>query len=91
MAFFGGGTNNTVEYFQANENQRICCTDICSLYSWVNQFGEYTVGHPQIYERDDCEETMGKNFNISEVNGLIKFSILPPRDLCFPVLPIKMD
>lgn len=76
-AFFGGRT----------EAFKLCCSDcsisyedVTSLYPWVNFVKEYPIGHPIVIncEFDDLENYF----------GIVKCSVLPPRDLYLPVLPM---
>jgi len=92
-AFFGGRTNAVKLYHKIlrgtnNEPlEKISYTDICSLYPTVNKYGEYPIGHPKIFT---------ENFkHISAIqrpyNGLIKATVLPPRNLYHPLLPMRYD
>ena len=49
-AFFGGRTNTATLYHKADESigEQIKYVDFTSLYPWVNKYGEYPVGHPEI-------------------------------------------
>ena len=75
--FFGGRT----ETFKLE-----CSTgpmgyeDVTSLYPYVNFWMPYPVGHPQVITR---------NFtSIYEYFGIVKCTVLPPKDLYIPVLPM---
>ena len=55
--------------------------DFTSLYPWCNKMTRTVVGHPRI---------ITENFDdISTYFGLIKCTVLPPRDLFHPVLPYR--
>ena len=55
--------------------------DFTSLYPYINKMGIYPIGHPEI---------IGSDFkNISEYFGIAKVTILPPRDLHLPILPVR--
>lgn len=90
-AFYGGRTENMVNYVEAGPNERIEYTDICSLYPFVNKTAKYPVKHPQIFVGRECEEVVGQDNNIESIEGLIKCSVLPPRDLLQPVLPYRAN
>ena len=47
----------------------------------VCKFGKYCVKHPKIFIGDEYFELTGENYEISNINGLIKCIILPPRQL----------
>lgn len=88
-AFYGGRTENMVKHVEAQEGQRIEYTDICSLYPFINKTAKYPIKHPKIYVGEECSILVGANFNLDAVEGLIKCSVLPPRDLYHPVLPYR--
>lgn len=76
-AFFGGRTETFKLYW---DKTPIAFDDVTSLYPWVNFTQRYPIGHPQI-----------KFYGIENVDdffGFIKCSILPPRNLYLPVLPM---
>jgi hypothetical protein len=76
-AFFGGRT----ETFKLwSDKGPILYHDVTSLYPWVNSTMRYPVGHPEIILSDFKD--------ISEYFGIIKCTVVPPRDLYIPVLPM---
>lgn len=90
-AFFGGRTENFVTNYKINDNEKIKYTDICSLYPFICKTGKFPLGHPEIYVKQECLELTGAQYeNFYTVNGLVKCTILPPRNLYIPVLPVKM-
>ena len=91
QAFYGGRTGHAMQYYKAPPGTRIMYADVCSLYPAVNKFGEYMIGHPKIYIGDECFDVIGQNYDISQIHGVIKCAILPPRSLLFPVLPLKIN
>ncbi len=76
-AFFGGRT----EAFKLSSTPGdvIGYEDVTSLYPYVNFWMQYPLGHPEII-------THGFK-PLSEYFGLVKCTVLPPRDLYIPVLP----
>ena len=82
-AFYGGRTNCTSLKYEAKEDEKIRYYDFCSLYPYINKYGRYPIGHPEI---------ILKNFekDISNYYGLIKCKILPPTNLFHPVLPSRL-
>ncbi|KAL4136009.1 hypothetical protein QTP88_007583 [Uroleucon formosanum] len=74
-AFFGDRTNAIKLRVK---NTKMHYIYICSLYSTVNYYDYYPVGHPE------------KIFEPKSIAGLIKCKILPPRNLYHPVLPVKI-
>ncbi|XP_072380511.1 uncharacterized protein [Diabrotica undecimpunctata] len=85
-ALYGGRTGNTVEYYKAQENEKIKYVDVCSLYPWVCKRGKFPLGHPKIFVGDEC-----RHIDLSRVSGLIKCKVLPSSNLYHPVLPAKIN
>ncbi|KAJ8020849.1 putative DNA polymerase [Holothuria leucospilota] len=85
-AFYGGRTNVIKLHHTIEKGERIKYIDVCSLYPWVNKYGKYPVGHPEIITRESDLTT-----DIEQYEGLIKCTILPPEDLFHPVLPHRCD
>jgi hypothetical protein len=76
-AFYGGRT----ETFKIWSNDGpIVYHDVTSLYPWVNSKMLYPVGHPEIILSDFKD--------ISQYFGVVKCTMLPPRNLYLPVLPV---
>jgi hypothetical protein len=77
-AFFGGRT----EAFKLGcEKPNIAYEDVTSLYPWVNFTMEYPVGHPEFI-------TSNFDQDLENYFGIIKCTVLPPKDLYIPVLPM---
>ena len=83
-SFFGGRTNAVTLYHKVNsvEGEEIRYVDVTSLYPWVNKYGEYPTGHPEII-------THPENQDIASYFGVAKVTILPPYELFHPVLPYR--
>ncbi|KAG8238965.1 hypothetical protein J437_LFUL018820 [Ladona fulva] len=58
--------------------------DICSLYPYINKWKKYPVGHPVIYVGDECPPR-------EKCEGVIKCTVLPPRDIYHPARPYRFD
>ena len=81
-AFFGGRTGAVALYHQATQGEKIFYVDVTSLYPWVNKTARYPLGHPEIiYEPTDQ--------NLAHYFGVALVTILPPRQLFHPVLPVR--
>lgn len=86
-SFFGGRVENLVKLIQKDCKYY----DVRSLYPWVCKNGEYPIGHPQIYVGKDCCVITGpENRDVSRIKGIVKCEVLPPRNLYFPILPVRM-
>ena len=83
-AFFGGRTNAVSLYAKTDQSkgEQIRYVDVTSLYPWVNKYGEYPTGHPEII-------TNPENQDLSSYFGIAKVTILPPFELYHPVLPYR--
>lgn len=82
--FFGGRTGLTACYYKAKEGEKIFYKDVISLYSWVNKYCPYPVGHPGILVKHI-------NQNMDEYFGLVKVHVLAPELLFHPVLPVRVE
>ena len=81
-ALFGGRTNSIKLYHKCQSNEKMKYYDFTSLYPYVQKYCDYPIGLPEI---------ITENFqSIENYYGIVKCRILPPRDLYFPVLPMKL-
>ena len=55
---------------------------MCSLYPTICKYGKFPLGHPAIYSQENIDK-----YNIRQYCGLVKCKVLPPTNLCHPVLP----
>lgn len=81
-AFFGGRTGATTLYHKAEENEEIRYVDVSSEYPYINKYGVYPEGHPEIHLEPE-------NKNPFDCYGLMKIDILPPSHLFNPVFPFR--
>ncbi|KAE8580551.1 hypothetical protein XENTR_v10024459 [Xenopus tropicalis] len=82
-ALYGGRTNAIKMYHKTAPGEQIHYYDFTSLYPFVNKTKKYPKGHPKII----CENF--KSFD--NYFGIAKVKVYPPKDLFFPVLPVKMN
>ena len=82
-AFFGGRTNAVRLHHACEDDERIFHQDVTSLYPWVNKYCCYPVGHPTVITQFEDATDLRDYF------GLVKVTILPPRGLYHPVLPLR--
>ncbi|XP_061170447.1 uncharacterized protein LOC133179772 [Saccostrea echinata] len=80
-SFFGGRTNAIRLHYKVQPGEEIRYVDFTSLYPWTSKTCRYPVGHPQIVRQDF--QALDQYF------GLAKVKVYPPRELFFPVLPVK--
>ena len=74
-ALAGGRTNAIILHYEGDADY----VDFTSLYPYVQKYGQFPIGHPQIITENFSE--------IENYFGLIYCRILPPRKLYHPVLP----
>ncbi|KAK3926575.1 putative DNA polymerase [Frankliniella fusca] len=82
----GGRTSALRWYHKADvENgEKIKMVDVVSEYPGCNLRGKYPILHPRIFREGDPDMP-----TVDEWNGLVKCTVLPPRDLFLPVLWVK--
>ena len=80
-ALYGGRTEATKLFHEVQDGETIRNLDFTSLYPWTNKYCPYIVGHPKIIT-NDFEDING-------YFGLIRCTVLPPRWLYHPVLPVQ--
>lgn len=94
--FFGGRVHPTRMYSKPEPGEEIKHFDVVSLYPYVLR-KEYPVGEaPSIITWKDLPGGLHKPPNWKEgkdlpYKGLYKVRVLPPKDLFFPVLPLRDD
>ena len=81
-AFFGGRTGAVALYHQVDPGEKIFYVDVTSLYPWVNKTARYPLGHPEIHFEPE-------NQTLDDYFGIALVTILPPRHLYHPVLPVR--
>ena len=86
-ALFGGRTSPACLKYSAKDNEKIMYLDFTSLYPSVQKKNIFPVGHPQIYiGNNEC-----RKIDLKTVMGLVICTVLPPRNLLFPVLPVRIE
>ena len=83
-SFFGGRTNAIQLYKKIDPSlgESIKYVHFTNLYPYVNKYKKYPVGHPTVITENfrDIKDYFG---------SIAKVIILPPKRLCFPILPNK--
>ena len=87
-ALAGGRTSALRWYHKADleKGEKIKMADVISEYPNANLRGKYPYGHPEIFLQGDPLIPP-----VDQWNGVIKCTVLPPRDLFLPVLPYKCN
>lgn len=83
-AFHGGRVEPATIYHKVLKGEKIHNFDFNSLYPSCNVKFPYPIGHPKIFD----EFT---DVDVSHYDGLIFCTVLPPNDLYFPILPLKIN
>ncbi|XP_070156722.1 uncharacterized protein [Polyergus mexicanus] len=91
-AFFGGRMGNIVTRYEVTGAEKIRYVNVCSLYPYVLKTGAFPIGNPDIYVGKECATLIGiaPNYNFDSLEGLIRCTVLPPRNLFHPVLPYRV-
>ena len=79
--FYGDRTGAACLYHKLNEEE-IRYVDVTSEYPYVNKYGTYPIGHPDIYLELENQDPRS-------YFGLMAVDITPPADLYNPVLPYR--
>ncbi|XP_065218772.1 uncharacterized protein LOC135844487 [Planococcus citri] len=86
-AFYGGRTESFCRHHKVDESkgEKIRYIDINSLYPYVNKYGTYPIGHPEILIGDTIPQSL------NSITGVAKVCVEAPKDLFLPVLPIRTN
>ena len=84
MLFCGGSTNVVKLYHQTETDEEINFYDYTSLYPWANKNGKYPISHPVIIFEPGHKD-------IIQYFGLAQCTLLSPRGLYHPVLPLRQN
>ena len=101
--YFGGRTNAIQLYKMFSPGEKGRYVDFCSLYPSVLKYNAYPVGHPERILTDfkkvsftpctrgrECDYAAGHTHHITlPYFGIMNVTVLPPKELLFPVLPYR--
>ena len=82
-SFYGGRVEPFKLHHKCNNDEKINYYDITSLYPYVQAYKQFPIGHPEIILKDFKQ--------IDEYFGFVKLSIVAPKNLYIPVLPMKCN
>ena len=87
-ALFGGRTSPAKLYFESKcGTEKARYYHYTSLYPHVQKKFRDPAKHPVITRGvDKCSE-----LEVAKIFGLIKCKILPPKNMLFPVLPVRLE
>ena len=86
-ALYGGGTGATRLHYKIEDGEIIQYIDVMSLYPFVCKYFKFPIGHT-VFRVGDALQDMEAMFR---KDGQIKCSILPPRHLYHPILPLRCN
>jgi len=86
-ALYGGRTEAMRLYYKAGADETIQYVDVMSLYPYMCKYFKFPIGHPIFHLGDACKDKDA----CLQMEGLIKCSIVPPKNLCHPVLPYRSN
>ena len=71
----------------ARDGETIQYGNVMSLYPYVCKYFKVPIGHPVIHVGDACQDMQAMILK----DGLMKCSILAPRDIYHPVIPFRCN
>ena len=81
-----------ISRYEVTGTEKIRYVGMCSLCPYILKT-VFPLGQSTIYIGEQCSELIGValNFNFNSVEGIIRCTVLPPRDLCHPVFPYRIQ
>ena len=86
-AFYGGRVDTMYTYYKAKPDEVIEYYDFTSLYPYINKYSKYPLGVHYVIPAEKWKDKT----DITGVEGLIKCTVLPPKKLYHPVLPVRHE
>lgn len=83
-SLYGGRTQAFKLYHKCTEEEKIRYIDYTSLYPYIQKYGKFPVGHPNVI-------TENFDYSVDKYFGIMKIKILPPRNLIIPALPTRIN
>jgi hypothetical protein len=85
-ALYGGRTEAMRLHYKIQEGEEsIQYCDIMSLHPYICKYFKFPIGHPVIHVGDACADKE----SCLKMDGLMKCTIVPPKNLYHPVLPFR--
>lgn len=83
----GGWCETIRPYYSIQNDEKIAYADYVSMYPWIVAAKPLPVfGHVKIFIGDECS-----SMDLYAIDGIIKCDVLPPKDVLFPILPVKVS
>jgi hypothetical protein len=74
-----------LHYKIREEQESVQYCDVMSLYPYICKYFKFPIGHLTIHVGDICADIEA----CLKMEGLMKCSVVPPKDLFHPVLPFR--
>jgi len=85
-ALYGGRTEAMRLHYKLREGEEsVQYCDVMSLYPYICKYFKFPIRHPVIHVGDACADKE----SCLKMDGLMKCTIVPPKDLYHPVLPFR--
>ena len=85
-ALYGGRTEAMRLHYKIREGEEsVQYCDVMSLYPHICKYFKFPIGHPIIHVDDACADKE----SCLKLNGLMKCTIVPTKDLYHPFLPFR--
>jgi hypothetical protein len=87
-ALYGGRTEAMRLHYKILEwKESVQYCDVMSLYQYICKYFKFPIGHPTIHVGNVCVDKEA----CLKMEGLMKCTIVPPKDLYHPVLPFRRN
>jgi hypothetical protein len=86
-ALYGGRTEAMRFHYKIKDGETIQYVDVMSFYPWVCKYFKHPIRHPTVHVGETCRDIQ----TMLRKEGLIKCSILHPKDLYHPILPFRCN
>lgn len=83
-SLYGGRTQAFKLYHKCTTDEKIKYIDYTSLYPYIQKYGIFPVGHPQVI-------TENFDYSTDAYFGIMKVKMLPPNNIRIPVLPTRIS
>jgi hypothetical protein len=85
-ALYGGSTEAMRLHYKIREGKEsVLYCDVMSLYPYICKYFKFPIGHPTIHVGDTCSDKEA----CLKMEGLMKCTIVPPKDFYHSVLPFR--
>ena len=83
---YGGRTEGVGLHYKIENNETIQYCDVMNLYPYICKYYKSPIGHPVIHIGETCKNVQA----CLHMQGLMKCTIVPLKNLFHPVLPLDV-